>query len=68
MITLNAVEKFYLFCLECYKQTGNLSGKEIYQLFKEKEVYTFLENNFEVLHTQSKNYIIDEIKNYIKNS
>ncbi|MCG4581156.1 DUF3791 domain-containing protein [Clostridium cochlearium] len=70
MTNLNKEEKlieFISFCIENYKVKYGLKGKEVSELFKEKGVIKFLTEGYEILHTQSKDYIIDEIQSYIKN-
>jgi hypothetical protein len=39
---------------------------EVYSLFKEKDVVSYLVQNFEVLHTQGEEYILDDIDLYLK--
>jgi hypothetical protein len=67
MIKLNKIERFQLFCLEYYKTQINISGKVALDVFESKGVFKFLEMGFEVLHTQSLSYIVDEITIFIKN-
>ncbi len=67
MIKLNETSKFQLFCLENYKTTKGISGKEALNDFRTFQVFDFLSNHFEVLHTQGKTYIISDINQYIKN-
>jgi hypothetical protein len=66
MIKLNKIEKFQLFCLENYKTTKNISGKSALHTFERKHVFNFLAIGYEVLHTQSSNYIIEEIIDFIE--
>jgi len=66
MNKLKPEQTFIIFCIEAYKQKNNISGKEVLNDFEKYEVFNFLEHAFEVLHTQSKNYIISEIEEYIK--
>lgn len=67
MIKLNKIEQFQLFFLEYYKAQINISGKVALEVFESKGVFKFLEMGFEVLHTQSISYIVDEITVFIKN-
>lgn len=57
---------FKLFCIENYRETKKLSAKEALRLFSEFDVFGFLAETFETLHTQSSDYIIDTISTYIK--
>jgi len=46
--------------MEAYKNEKGISGAEALLDFKKYNVFNFLESGFEVLHTQSKKYIIDD--------
>ncbi len=58
---------FQLFCLENYKEELQLSAEEVLALFTRYDVFGFLNVGYDVLHTQSRGYILDEIRTYIKN-
>ncbi|MDR0824859.1 MAG: DUF3791 domain-containing protein [Prevotella sp.] len=58
---------FLIFCLENYKDYKNIGAKETLFLFNKYNVLDYLEEVYETLHTQSKEYIMSEIDNYIKN-
>lgn len=62
----NKVLLFQMFCMENYKAEKKLSIYETLELFSKYHVYKFLENTYEMLHTQDKKYIIDSINTYIK--
>ncbi|GHT02167.1 hypothetical protein AGMMS49525_05210 [Bacteroidia bacterium] len=59
------INKFIIFCLENYKSALNLSGVQALSDFKDYDVFTYLSNGYEVLHTQGKDYIINDIKDFI---
>lgn len=56
-----------MFCMENYRVEEELTAEEVLFLFYKYAVFSFLEDTFEVLHTQGKDYIIDSIRVYIKN-
>lgn len=58
--------QFVVFCIEAYARRNKLSSLQAFALFKTKNLITFLKNNFEVLHTQGEEYILDEVKLYLK--
>lgn len=58
---------FKMFCMENYRVEEELTAEEVLFLFSKYAVFSFLEDTFEVLHTQGKDYIIDSIRVYIKN-
>ena len=64
---MNVVNKlqleFLVFCIENYADKYNLDAKKVYNAFKENDNYikNYIINNFDVLHTQGKNYIVDDL-------
>ena len=56
---------FQMFCAENYRETKNISAKETLLLFSNHGVFEFLYENFEMLHTQDTEYILDTIITYI---
>lgn len=57
---------FKVFCIENYRAVEKMSAKEALLLFSDYEVFSFLDETFEVLHTQDVDYILDTIATYIK--
>jgi hypothetical protein len=57
---------FTAFCIENYQLIKNKSKEEVLFLFNKYNIYDYLHEVFEPLHTQGANYIIDEIELYIK--
>lgn len=62
---LKPVQAFQLFCLESYRSAKGISGTKALADFRKAGVFNFLASGFEVLHTQSKNYLISEIIEFI---
>lgn len=52
---------FLSFCIELYGKKYQLSGDEVVSLFDRYEVLPYLEENFEVLHTQGHQWLMEEI-------
>ncbi|MBN2745451.1 MAG: DUF3791 domain-containing protein [Bacteroidales bacterium] len=67
MIALDKIQKFQLFCLETYRIEMNISGYMALNQFRKFNVFSFLKESFECLHTQSKDYLVSEIKEFIEN-
>lgn len=59
---------FWAFCIEQYKTQKGIDGAKVATLFFDKGVAEYLMDNFEVLHTQSRQWLIEEIDNYLKNN
>lgn len=56
---------FKVFCIESYRQSKRMSAEEVLLLFSENHVLDFLEDTFEMLHTQDAEYILDTITTYL---
>lgn len=56
---------FISFCIEQYKTKHHLSGEEAISLFEKYGVLSYLSDNFEILHTQSRQWMLEEIEDYI---
>lgn len=61
------INEFVVFVIENYKVTYNMNGKEVYDLFVKYGVFDYLEKSYDMLHTQGKDYIINEVHSYIEN-
>ena len=59
---------FLIYCIEQYKSSKNLSGKQVSELFTRFNVWDYIYSCFESLHTTGTNYIIEDIDLYIKSS
>lgn len=60
--TLNELE-FAIFCIENVARKLNVSADAVYKTFAEKNdiLNEYIIPEYETLHTQSKNYIVDDI-------
>lgn len=56
---------FTVFCMENYKDYKKLSGKEVAALFKQYDVYDYLQEFYDVLHTTGHQYINHDIDIYL---
>ncbi len=66
MSKLTKIQHFQLFCLESYRTATGIPAKVAFHLFKNKSVFDYLETGYDLLHTQGKNYLIADIKDYIQ--
>lgn len=57
---------FVSFCIEQYKMHSSQSGSETMKLFNRYNVDIYLMENFEVLHTQSRQWLMEEIDEFIQ--
>lgn len=58
---------FLSFCIENYKVQKAIDAEEVLFLFTKHHVIEYLTDFYDTLHTQSREYIIGEIDNYIEN-
>ena len=59
--------EFVAFCIEQYKMATRQTGCEVEQMFSQQGVIKFLIDHYEVLHTQSAQFIQEEIGEYLNN-
>jgi len=52
---------FIAFCIEQYKVAKDMDGAEVARMFFAKGIPSYLNDNFEILHTQSRQWLIEEI-------
>lgn len=56
---------FISFCIEQYKIHISATGAEVMDLFDKFGVTEYLSHNFEILHTQSRQWLLEEIDDFI---
>lgn len=54
------VIEFVSFCIENFKVKHSMAGKDVVVLFKQSGTLEFIKDGYEMLHTQGKEYIIEE--------
>lgn len=65
MSTPQDIAYFVSFCIEQYKNAKKMSGNEAMKLLDSYGVLNYLAENFEVLHTQSHQWILEDIDEFI---
>ena len=61
------ISYFIAFCIEQYKTAKGLEGAEVAKLFFDKGVAEYLADNYEILHTQSHQWLMEEIDDFLNN-
>lgn len=56
---------FLSFCIEQYKNEKEMNGAEVLETFARYGVLDYLNNHFEILHTQSRQWILEDIDEFI---
>ena len=62
---LKEVFEFYTYCLENYAIRKQISGMRAWVIFKESGADDYVTNNYDLLHTQGIEYILDDIQRFI---
>ena len=57
---------FVSFCIEMYARRHGMGGGDVLRLFDEKGVCDFLVDCYDPLHSQDREYILDEIELFMK--
>ncbi len=57
---------FVSFCIEQYKKHIKLKGETVSKLFFKNDVVDYLSANYDILHTQSSQWLIEEIDNFLE--
>lgn len=57
---------FLSFCIEQFKQSRGISGQEAAEILYSSGIAEYLTDNFEVLHTQSRQWLMEEIEERLK--
>ena len=57
---------FLSFCIDQYKEAKGLSGSEAMALLYEYGVLEYLAEHWEILHTQGRQWIIEDIDEFIR--
>jgi hypothetical protein len=60
------VTLFFIFCIEGYKTFSGQAAEMVLTTFTTEKVFDFLSKNFEALHTQGKEYIMESIDDFLK--
>ena len=56
---------FLAFCIEQYKSAKGIESAEVMETFAKYGVFDYLNTHFEILHTQSRQWILEDIDEYI---
>lgn len=56
---------FLSFCIEQYKNEKEMNGAEVLETFARYGLLDYLNNHFEILHTQSRQWILEDIDEFI---
>ena len=59
--------EFVVFCIENFADKYNLDAKKVYSAFEGNDniIENYIVKNFDVLHTQGKEYIVSDLKEIV---
>ena len=60
------VALFVAFCIEEYGAAKKMSGEQVLDLFSKDGLVDYLSEFYEVLHTQGRQWLIEEIDEFIE--
>lgn len=60
------ISYFVSFCIEQYKNQKQITGEQAMHELDRFGVLEYLAENYEVLHTQSRQWILEDIEEFIK--
>ena len=63
---MDKIIDFKVFCLESYKLAHNLTGKEALKVFRDNNVFDYIQSFYDVLHSTGQDYIVEDIDVFIK--
>lgn len=66
MTEFEQIAQFVSWCIEEYAAEKHITAKSVANLFYKNGTLDFLEKNWEVLHSQGRNYILDSINEFKK--
>ena len=56
---------FIVYCIEEYKNARKLTGRQVIAIFEKYNVYSFIEDSYEALHTFGGDNITWNLQDYI---
>ena len=59
------ISYFISFCIEQYKNAKSLDGTAVMELFAKYGVLDYLNEHYEIMHTQNYQWIVEDIDEFI---
>jgi hypothetical protein len=57
---------FISFCIEQYKNAKEIDGAEAMEIFSKYGLLEYLEEHYEILHTQNHHWILEDIDKFLE--
>ena len=62
---MNKESNFLIYCMERYRHFKGLTGSDVAKTFDEYDIYRYITQYFESLHTMGDHCIVQDIDDYI---
>lgn len=62
---MNEKEKYTLFLLEQYRAKHNISAAESYDFFAENNLFDYINDTFDAIHTEDTDFVLSQIEKTI---
>ena len=63
---MDKILPFKIFCLENYKTANNLTGKAAVDIFLKYQVFDYITDYFDILHSYGTFYLVNNLDEFIK--
>lgn len=60
------VAEFVSFCIEAFANAKGLSGSDVFRLFDSCGLVGYLDEGYDVLHTQGREWLLADMDEYLK--
>ena len=60
------VSEFISFCVEVFAAARGLSGAAVFRLFDSCGLISYLDDGYDVLHTQGREWLLSDMEEYLK--
>lgn len=60
------VSEFISFCVEAFAAARGLSGAAVFRLFDSCGLISYLDDGYDVLHTQGREWLLSDMEEYLK--
>ena len=58
--------EFIVYCIEEYRWANRLTGRQVISIFNKYNLFDFIENSYDALHTYGSDNIVWNLRDYIK--
>ena len=62
---MDSKTNFLIYCMEIYKRAEKLNGVQVLERFSRYDLFDYVLEFYEILHTHGVSYILQDINNYI---